>query len=118
MLCNFFNNKYSINFVVGKIYDMSNPNIDLVVKLEEKIEQLIQRYRTEKEKNSILTTEVETLTGKLEEVANDHSDLKRKFDKLKMAKTLEVSSEDVHDTKLRINQLVREIDKCISLLNR
>ena len=35
-----------------------------------------------------------------------------------MAKTIAASSEDAHDAKIKINRLVREIDKCISLLDR
>jgi len=97
---------------------MSNPNIDLVVKLEDKIEQLIKRYHAEKERNSMLKAEIDNLSGKLEEATATYSDLEKQFNRLKIAKTLEASSEDVHETKLRINQLVREIDKCIALLNR
>lgn len=97
---------------------MDNPNLDLVKKLEEKIDRLVQQYNSEKEKNRVLKGEVNNLSNKLEEEGKIYSDLEKRFDKLKMAKTLEASSEDVHETKLRINQIVREIDKCIALLNR
>jgi hypothetical protein len=29
-----------------------------------------------------------------------------------------VPGEDVHETKIQVNRIVREIDKCIALLNR
>ena len=44
--------------------------------------------------------------------------LEQKYDSLKMAKTIEAGSEDVHSTKIKINRMVREIDKCIALLNK
>ena len=40
------------------------------------------------------------------------------WNKLKLAKTMVASSHDVHDAKLKVNRMVREIDKCIALLNR
>ena len=38
---------------------------------------------------------------------------KKEFDMLKIAKTIEGSSTNTKDTKLKINTLIREIDKCI-----
>ena len=97
---------------------MSNPNLDLIVELEEKIDRLVERYRTEKRENSMLRGEISRLTQQLEQASVSHTELEEQFNKLKMAKAIEASSEDVHATKLRINQIVREIDKCIALLNR
>lgn len=97
---------------------MINPNIDLVVKLEEKIDQLVERYRAEKEETKMLRGRIDQLTNQLEQAASSYASLEDSFNKLKMARTLEASSEDVRETKLRINQIVREIDKCIALLNR
>ena len=97
---------------------MINPNIDLVLKLEEKIDQLVERYRAEKEETKMLRGRIDQLTNQLEQAASSYASLEDSFNKLKMARTLEASSEDVRETKLRINQIVREIDKCIALLNR
>ena len=49
---------------------------------------------------------------------NRLNDLEEKYNKLKISKALIVSSNDVHDAKLKVNRMVREIDKCIALLNR
>ncbi len=97
---------------------MVNPNIDLIVKLEEKIDRLVEKYQAEKEENLMMQNRLSQLTDQLEEASQSYSSLEDRFDKLKISKTLEVSGEDVRDTKMRINQLVREIDKCIALLNR
>ena len=59
-----------------------------------------------------LTEKVIVLENKLEE-------LNKKYENLKIAKVLSsVPGEDVHETKLQVNKIVREIDKCIALLNR
>ena len=98
--------------------DMTNPDLDLVNKLEAKIFRLVERYRTQKNENETFNAKIKELNELLEEKTNSFSILEMQFNKLKIAKTLEASSEDVHETKLRINQIVREIDKCIALLNR
>ncbi len=97
---------------------MVNPNIDLVVTLEEKIDQLVDRYKSEKEENRILRSQISQLTVQLEKSNSSYAQLEERFNNLKISKSLEASSEDVHETKVRINQIVREIDKCIALLNR
>jgi predicted RNase H-like nuclease (RuvC/YqgF family) len=97
---------------------MVNPNNDIIAKLEQKIDLLVERYQAEKEENSMLRSQVHHLTNELERGVLSYSLLEESFGKLKVAKTLEASGEDVRDTKLRINQIVREIDKCIALLNR
>ena len=50
---------------------------------------------------------------------NKLDELEKKYENLKIAKVLSsVPGEDVHETKLQVNRIVREIDKCIALLNR
>ncbi|HBG86983.1 MAG: hypothetical protein GXY94_05280 [Bacteroidales bacterium] len=97
---------------------MINPNIDIVVKLEEKIDLLVERYRAEKEENRMLKNQITQLSDQLAHGVSSYSSLEEDYNKLKIARTIEASTADVRDTKLRINQIVREIDKCIALLNR
>ena len=97
---------------------MIDPNSDFIVNLEEKIDRLVERYRAEKEESKLLRNQVALLTEQLDQSSASYQKLEESFNKLKVARTLEASTEDVRDTKLRINQIVREIDKCIALLNR
>jgi predicted RNase H-like nuclease (RuvC/YqgF family) len=97
---------------------MVNPNNDKIANLEQKIDLLVDRYQAEKEENRMLRGQITQLTDQLDRSASSYSLLEESFGKLKVAKTLEASGQDVRDTKLRINQIVREIDKCIALLNR
>ncbi len=97
---------------------MVNPNIDFVVKLEEKIDLLVERYQTEKEENRMLRGQITQLTHQFEEISSSYAMLEERFNNSKISRSLEASSEDIHETKVRINQIVREIDKCIALLNR
>ena len=37
---------------------------------------------------------------------------------MNISKSVDVSNEDLQSTRLKINEYVREIDKCIALLNK
>ena len=45
------------------------------------------------------------------------AELERKYESLRVANTIVGSKEDKHVTKLKINTLIREIDKCIVQLS-
>ena len=45
-------------------------------------------------------------------------ELEHKNQQLTLVKSIMVDSEDAHDARIRINRIVREIDRCIALLNR
>ncbi|HJZ39369.1 MAG TPA: hypothetical protein VJ203_03310 [Bacteroidales bacterium] len=87
--------------------------------LRQRIRTIISLYEEQKsgavvllKKNSELRERVELLESKLEEIGN-------RYETLKIAKVLSsVPGEDVHETKIQVNRIVREIDKCIALLNR
>ncbi len=97
---------------------MVNENIEIVDSLKKKIIKLVERYRNVKRDNELLLADNEKLIQKIEEIAREKSELEDKYTTLKFSKAIEASSGDVHHAKIRINQIVREIDKCIALLNR
>lgn len=60
------------------------------------------------------------LTEKNEEVRrleNSRKELEVMYTNLKMARTISIHDKDINDTKQRLSRLVREVDKCIALLN-
>ena len=44
-------------------------------------------------------------------------ELEARYTDLKMARTISLYDKDIKDTKQRLSSLVREIDRCIALLN-
>jgi CO/xanthine dehydrogenase FAD-binding subunit len=54
----------------------------------------------------------------LKEAKAKSQNLEKNYDRVKLAKTLVSSTGDKAEMKFRVNELVREIDKCIALLNR
>lgn len=63
------------------------------------------------EENQRLAEQVSLLTA-------SNADLSKKVEDLKFAMSLAGTGGDTHEAKIKINRLVREIDKCISLLNK
>ena len=60
------------------------------------------------------------LTEKNEEVRrleNSRKELEAMYTNLKTARILSINDNELRDTKQRLAKLVREVDKCIALLN-
>ncbi len=95
---------------------MSN-NLEAIHLLEVKLKQLLINYEFLKEENNILfknNNELQLLLKEKEQLIQVQED---QYNLLKVAKTIEGSKENTKNTKLKINALIREIDKCITLLN-
>ena len=53
----------------------------------------------------------------IKRVENSRKELEVMYTNLKMARTISIHDKDISDTKQRLSRLVREVDKCIALLN-
>ena len=96
---------------------MTDEDSKLVEDFESKIRRLMDLYENVKEKNKELIALLETEKRKNEQLRSDFAALTESYQTLKQSKVLEVSGQDIDDTKQRINRLVREVDHCIDLLN-
>lgn len=85
--------------------------------LEDRLEKLLVNYEFLKEENEVLLQQNTKLHYLLEEKDMELKAKDERYNLLKVAKTIEGSNENTRETKLKINALVREIDKCIALLN-
>jgi hypothetical protein len=91
---------------------MSN-TLEVIHLLEIKLQNLLSNYEFLKNENEFLFKNTSQLQQQLLEKEQLLENQKKEFDLLKIAKTIEGSSENKRDTKLKINTLIREIDKCI-----
>ncbi|WP_431166403.1 hypothetical protein [Tenacibaculum halocynthiae] len=85
--------------------------------LEDRLKILLSNYEFLKEENKILFQNNAKLHNLLKEKEQELAINQKEFKLLKIAKTIEGSNENTRETKHKINTLVREIDKCIKLLN-
>jgi len=97
---------------------MNDPKLDIIVELQNKINVLIDRYKILKEEVKILNDKNEKLVSELNEANANYRELEEKYNNLKLSGSLLAETGDPGEAKKRISQIVREIDKCIALLNR
>jgi hypothetical protein len=96
---------------------MINDKEDLINNLQANVLRLKKLYEREKEACSVIKNEKSDLSVRLNNKEADCISLEAKLNTLKMAKSLSGKS-DTLDAKTKVGFLVREIDKCIALLNR
>lgn len=84
----------------------------------DRTQKLVDLSKALQEHNDLLNLENEQIKVALETSENKRKELEEKLRVLKMAKSLEGSNEKTLDIKQKINEFVREIDKCIVLLNK
>lgn len=86
--------------------------------LDEKIKKLISIHEELKIDYQQLKTEKIGLSHVINIKDNEIAELRNKYEQLRLAKLLVSGSEDVHSAKLKVNRIVREIDRCVALLNK
>ena len=84
----------------------------------DRTQKLVDLSKALQEHNDLLNLENQSLKVALETSENKRKELDEKLRILKLAKSLEGSSEKTLDMKQKINEFVREIDKCIVLLKK
>ena len=91
-------------------------NEKILAAFEARVRQMILRFQELKKENEELYAmvdksekEIQTLKAKLTQSEND-------YNALKMARMIEISDGDLEGTKERLSKLIREVNKCISML--
>lgn len=77
----------------------------------------MSEYQSLQEQNAELKAELERKHTDLMHAHQDVLELRKNYDHLRITRNLGVSQEDRNESKQRINKMVREIDKCLALLD-
>jgi uncharacterized protein YoxC len=85
--------------------------------LTKKTEALVQAYGKRVQDIQVLEQEKVRLEGKVSGLNEEVQRLQEENKVLRMASAIKGDEEKVTESKRRISQLVREIDRCIALLN-
>jgi hypothetical protein len=88
----------------------------LVTGIELKLLKLIERQKELTEKMDKYQNEIQELKKIHDAQKNEINQLKEQYRILKLSRTFE-TKEGAVEAKAKISELVREIDKCIGLLN-
>ena len=90
---------------------------NLISSIEIKLNNLLSSYKKVKSINSDLKVENTNLLSEIEQKNIEINTLKDKIKIISISKSVDVSKGDIRQTKLKINEYIREIDKCIAQLN-
>ena len=82
-----------------------------------RVRQLILQYEQTKKENEELYVMLENQEGEIQRLKSILELTKRDFESLKMAKMMEISDGDIDAAKKRISGLIKEVNKCITLLS-
>ena len=96
---------------------MTEEEKKLISTFETRLHHLIFLHEELKRENNELKELLETKEEQYQQVLADYRTLEKNYADLKAATTISLNGSDVKETKLRLSQLVREVDKCIALLN-
>ena len=94
-----------------------NNVLEMVDLLEDKLTRLILKQEQLLEDNRLLKQTEQMLMDKISKQNEFVKVLEEKHESLKVANAIVGSKEDKHLTKIKINTLIREIDKCIVQLS-
>ena len=85
--------------------------------LEARVTQVTLEYKALKDRYAALSRTMEEKDATIAALHSKIDRLQTDYANLKTAKMIDISSEDMKNAKSRLSKLVREVDKCIALLN-
>jgi len=97
---------------------MSVEHVDILEGIKEKIQSVKSRLKEQQDENHRLKEKYVELQQLVQQKQLKIEELEQKNQQLALAKSIMADSDDANDARVRINRIVREIDRCIALLNR
>lgn len=84
---------------------------------ETRVRQLILKYKELEKENRELRAVVGAKEQDINTLQQENQHLRSEYANLKLAKMIEIGDDDLKNAKTRLSRLIREVDKCIALLN-
>lgn len=82
-----------------------------------RVRQMILKFEDIRHENAELYAMVDERDAKIKELQEKLTQAKHDYDSLKMAKMMTISDSDMETTQKRIAKLIRDVNKCITLLS-
>lgn len=89
---------------------------EMLEDLHRNFERLVALYEAEREENASLRSRMEIATADCKTLRERTVELERQIDNLRLAEAFSAPEGGNGEARLRVDRLIREIDKCISLL--
>ena len=97
---------------------MSVEQAEIIEGIKQKIQSVKIRLKSQQEDNERLKKQYEDLQKAVQQKQLLIEELEQRNQKLSLVKGIMADGEDKQEARIQINRIVREIDKCIALLNR
>ncbi|MCX6321754.1 MAG: hypothetical protein NTX93_08155 [Bacteroidia bacterium] len=97
---------------------MSGQGYEELIVLNRKLDELLNRYNNLRTEVAELKNGNEGLKAILQDRDVKIKELEIKYERVKLSGALLGEGENASEAKKKITELVREIDKCVALLNR
>ncbi|AUI54624.1 hypothetical protein [Prevotella jejuni] len=94
-----------------------NANEKILNTFATRVRQMILQYETLKKENDELYTLVDQREQEIKQLQEELSQAQADYNSLKMAKMLEVTDGDMETAQKRVAKLIRDVNKCITLLS-
>ena len=89
---------------------------ELIIRLETRTRQLLIQYSKSQEEKMNLQSRLKERDAEILSLKQKNEELQQQYTHLKMAKYIDLADDDVKDLKGRIRKMVRDVDRCISML--
>jgi len=96
---------------------MTNRYEELIHAFEKRLRKLISEYRLLQQQNALMKAELIRKQDDLMLAHQEILELRKKYDHLQIARNLATTEDKKKESKQRITKMVREIDKCLALLD-
>ena len=96
---------------------MTNRYEKLINAFEIKLRKLISEYKSLQAQNTRLKEDLDRKQNDLMHAHQEVLELRKNYDHLQIAKSLGSTEDEKQESKQKITKMVREIDKCLALLD-
>ena len=97
---------------------MTEEEQNLLINLKNNVQRFFVEFENVENEKKGLEKDVLDLKQQIELLKKEKSELSHKIEQLRLATHLLSGVDENREAKQKINKLVREIDKCIALLNK
>lgn len=89
---------------------------ELIIRIETRTRQLLMQYTKSQEEKKELILRLKERDDEILSLKQKNEELQKQYTHLKMAKYIDMADDDVKDLRGRIKKMVRDVDRCISML--
>ena len=97
---------------------MSGQGYEELIILNRKLDELFKQFYNQRDELTEIKNRNEVLKSMLQERELKFKELEIKYERLKLSGALLGEGENAVEAKKKLTELVREIDRCVALLNR